>query len=50
PDISLAREVLGWAPAVTLDQSLERTVEWCRSSGWVGEQPAPSAEPVRPVV
>jgi hypothetical protein len=48
PDISLAREVLGWAPAVTLDQGLDRTIEWCRRSGWAGEDDAPIAEPATP--
>jgi dTDP-glucose 4,6-dehydratase len=37
PDISLARQLLGWAPAVTLDEGLQRTIDWCRSSGWAGE-------------
>jgi dTDP-glucose 4,6-dehydratase len=55
PDISLAHELLGWAPAVTLDAGLERTIEWCRRSGWAGGEPAlqdprdPLAEPARPV-
>ena len=30
PDISKAREVLGWQPAVTLEEGLERTVDWFR--------------------
>jgi dTDP-D-glucose 4,6-dehydratase len=29
--------LLGWAPAVTLDEGLQRTIDWCRSSGWAGE-------------
>jgi len=37
PDISLARQLLGWAPAVTLDEGLQRTIDWCRRSGWAGE-------------
>jgi len=28
PDITLATELLGWAPEVTLDEGLARTVEW----------------------
>jgi UDP-glucuronate decarboxylase len=28
PDIALARETLGWAPAVALDEGLDRTVPW----------------------
>jgi UDP-glucuronate decarboxylase len=31
PDISLARERLGWEPAVSLREGLERTIEWFRS-------------------
>jgi len=30
PDISLARRVLGWEPAVNLDDGLARTAEWFR--------------------
>jgi dTDP-glucose 4,6-dehydratase len=30
PDISKAREVLGWEPVVTLEEGLERTVDWFR--------------------
>ncbi len=32
PDISVARELLGWEPHVPLDQGLERTVEYFRRS------------------
>ena len=28
PDISLAKELLGWAPTVNIDEGLRRTVEW----------------------
>jgi nucleoside-diphosphate-sugar epimerase len=28
PDITLARQLLGWKPEVTLDEGLARTVEW----------------------
>lgn len=28
PDISLAREVLGWEPQVSLDNGLKRTIAW----------------------
>jgi UDP-glucuronate decarboxylase len=31
PDISLAREKLGWEPTVPLREGLRRTVEWFRS-------------------
>ncbi len=29
PDITLAREVLGWEPGVDIADGLARTVEWC---------------------
>ncbi|HEY8201640.1 MAG TPA: UDP-glucuronic acid decarboxylase family protein [Actinomycetota bacterium] len=29
PDIARARGLLGWAPVVSLDEGLARTVEWC---------------------
>jgi len=29
PDLSKARNILGWKQVVTLDQGLERTYEWC---------------------
>jgi dTDP-glucose 4,6-dehydratase len=32
PDISLARRVLGWEPAVPLEEGLSRTIEWARAS------------------
>jgi nucleoside-diphosphate-sugar epimerase len=30
PDISRAREILGWEPSVSLDEGLEKTVAWFR--------------------
>ena len=33
PDISLARDVLGWEPRVGLDDGLKRTVAWFETSG-----------------
>lgn len=35
-DITRAREVLGWAPGVSLEEGLRRTVAWYRSRGAVG--------------
>jgi dTDP-glucose 4,6-dehydratase len=32
PDISLARQILGWEPAVPLFEGLRRTVEWARAA------------------
>jgi dTDP-glucose 4,6-dehydratase len=32
PDISLAREKLGWEPKVPLEQGLERTIAWAREA------------------
>lgn len=32
PDISKAERVLGWVPAVTLDDGLARTIEWWRTN------------------
>lgn len=31
PDITLARDRLGWEPSVMLEEGLRRTVEWCRT-------------------
>ena len=36
PDISKAKEILGWQPAVPLDQGLPRTIEYFRESLGVG--------------
>ncbi len=33
PDIGRARRLLGWEPAVELDEGLARTLEWCRKLG-----------------
>jgi nucleoside-diphosphate-sugar epimerase len=32
PDISLAKEVIGWRPIVELDEGLSRTIEYFRKS------------------
>lgn len=32
PDITRAREILGWKPEVTLEEGLRRTVDWFRSA------------------
>ena len=31
PDITLAREKLGWSPAIPLRDGIARTIEWFRS-------------------
>ena len=31
PDISLAREILGWEPRIALREGLSRTIEWFRA-------------------
>jgi dTDP-glucose 4,6-dehydratase len=33
PDIGRARRLLGWEPAVELEEGLARTLEWCRKLG-----------------
>ena len=40
PDISKAREVLGWAPTIPLDEGLVRTIEYFERVLNVGAQPA----------
>jgi dTDP-glucose 4,6-dehydratase len=35
PDLSLARDRLGWEPQVPLEEGLKRTVEWAREA-WAG--------------
>jgi dTDP-glucose 4,6-dehydratase len=32
PDISMAGKVLGWEPKVSLEEGLQRTIEWARES------------------
>lgn len=32
PDISKAKEILGWVPKVSLEEGLKRTIEWFRES------------------
>ena len=32
PDVSRAKEMLGFAPGVTLDDGLRSTIEWCRAN------------------
>jgi dTDP-glucose 4,6-dehydratase len=32
PDITLARQSLGWEPTVDLSQGLQRTIRWFRES------------------
>jgi dTDP-glucose 4,6-dehydratase len=43
PDISLAREKLGWEPQVSLEEGLRRTIEWARDR-WIGSAAVPAAE------
>jgi dTDP-glucose 4,6-dehydratase len=45
PDISRARQLLGWAPAVPLDEGLARTVEWCARRWLPSGTPVTAAEP-----
>lgn len=39
PDITLARQRLGWQPIVPLREGLERTVEWFRAIRWSDYRP-----------
>jgi nucleoside-diphosphate-sugar epimerase len=32
PDISLAREELGWRPTITLREGLDKTIAWARTA------------------
>jgi nucleoside-diphosphate-sugar epimerase len=32
PDLTRARELLGWEPQIPLEEGLRRTVEWCREN------------------
>jgi dTDP-glucose 4,6-dehydratase len=36
PDISVARDRLGWEPQVPLEEGLKRTVEWAREAWAIG--------------
>ena len=38
PDVTLAREVLGWEPKVPVEDGLGRTVEWFRAQGTVRDR------------
>jgi UDP-glucuronate decarboxylase len=33
PDITRARDILGWSPRVSLEEGLERTIDWFRQTG-----------------
>jgi nucleoside-diphosphate-sugar epimerase len=35
-DVTVAREKLGYAPEVSLDEGLERTLEWLQAATWRG--------------
>jgi UDP-glucuronate decarboxylase len=39
PDISLARELLGWKPKVPLTTGLRRTIDWMSGSSWIKAGP-----------
>jgi len=39
PDVTLAKERLGWAPRVELREGLERTIEWFRSIDYAEYRP-----------
>jgi UDP-glucuronate decarboxylase len=39
PDITLARELLGWQPTVPLEQGLTRTIDYFRTLEPVPSQP-----------
>ena len=40
PDITLARELLGWEPTVELREGLQRTLESAGTAALTGTQPA----------
>ena len=40
PDITLARELLGWEPTVELREGLQRTLEAAGAAALTGTQPA----------
>ncbi len=48
PDASLAREVLGWAPIVPIEDALQRTVDWFR--GHADGSPPLSAEDTAEII
>jgi dTDP-glucose 4,6-dehydratase len=43
PDIGVAREVLSWEPAVSLEDGLARTIRWWRESAGETERPGTAA-------
>jgi UDP-glucuronate decarboxylase len=45
PDISRARELLGWAPRVTLERGLPRTADWFAAATAAARAPAGAARP-----
>lgn len=42
PDLTRAKELLGWKPRVPLEEGLSKTVEWCRSTWGYSGGSAPS--------
>jgi dTDP-glucose 4,6-dehydratase len=45
PDIARAKAVLGWAPAVPLEEGLSRTIEWFRPKVSAADAPSGEAPP-----
>jgi UDP-glucose 4-epimerase len=43
PDLRKARRVLGYAPEVSLEHGLGRTIEWCRHHNFLQPPPRPAA-------
>lgn len=44
PDITRARQVLGFEPTVSLEQGLRETIAWCRAHGFVNPPALPSLD------
>ncbi|MDR7544446.1 MAG: GDP-mannose 4,6-dehydratase [Armatimonadota bacterium] len=48
PDLRRARTVLGYAPQVSLEEGLRRTIAWCRSNGFLQAAASEAVAGVRP--